>query len=319
MWKIHCGGAYPRSPPLKGTCGKHAVHPQSCLETRQMKLSARKLRFPFTFPQLQSCLWEAPGIIYNWKNKRSHLQTPVSIGLKSFWKPKATAPFGIPREYEQQIKRIQRGRKKGHCRARTNFLVTFSHCHNFPFSVISRNHRTWIHNSYLCFKSPPLREPGRNTDTFVSKNFQLQGKHRGRVLSPTIRRLHTWFIGVAGSHDLLIPSEHSRDMATPSRAATISIDLFTQLPPNFCTIYLAREAQRGLGDTNKSMLQALCVGNWGIPGQATRSRRQKHKDTECNTVSWNSEYQPSMVDQRSRPNSALIILSMSWLMLQKHF
>lgn len=147
-----------KKSPLKGTCGIHTVRPWPCLETRQIKLSAGKLRFPFTFPQLQSCLWEAPGIIYNWKKKRSHLQTPVSIGLKSFWKPKATAPFAIPREYEQQIKLIQPSGKKGHWRARTDFLVTFSRCHNFPFPIISMYHRAWIHNSYPCFKSPPLRE-----------------------------------------------------------------------------------------------------------------------------------------------------------------
>lgn len=177
MWKIHCDGAYQRGPLLKGACGKFAVHPRPCLETRQMKLSARKSRFPFTFPQLKSCLWEAPRIIYNWKNKRSHLQIPVSIGLKSFWKPKATAPFGIPREREQQIKLIQPSGKKGHCRAWTNLFVTFSHCHNLPFSVISMYRRTWIHNPYPCFKSPPLREPVRNTDLFVSKTFQtIPGK-----------------------------------------------------------------------------------------------------------------------------------------------
>lgn len=158
-----------KKSPWKGTCGRHTVHPRPCLATRQIKLSARKLRFPFTFPQLWSCLWEAPGIIYNWKKKRSHLQTPLSIGLKSFWKPKATAPFAIPREHEQQIKLIQPSGKKGHWGARTDFLVTFSRCHNFPFPIISMYRRAWIHNSYPCFKSPSLRKLARNTDTFVSK------------------------------------------------------------------------------------------------------------------------------------------------------
>lgn len=145
MWKIHHDRASPEKSPAEGGLWGHAVHPRPCLVTRQIKPWARKSRFLFTFPQLQSRLWKALGIIYNWKNKRSRFQTLVSIGLRAFWKPKATAPFAAPREYEQQIKRTQPGGKKGHSGARARFLVTFSHGRNFPFSVISECLRTWIH------------------------------------------------------------------------------------------------------------------------------------------------------------------------------
>lgn len=174
-----------------------------------MMLSARKQRFPFSFPQLQSCLWEALGIIYNREQEKT-LQTPVSIHLKSFWKPKATAPFGISRAYEQQIKPIQPSGKKSHGGVWANFLVTCSHSHNFSFAIILMYLRTCIHNSYPCFKCPPLREPIQITDTFVSRIFQ----------TVTGKRLEDSFLQSEGCtcvlYELLMTSSTSKSpMDTP--------------------------------------------------------------------------------------------------------
>lgn len=176
----------------------------------------------------------APGIIYNWENKRSRLRTPVSIGLRAFWKPKAPAPFAVPREYEQQIKLIQSSGKKGHCRAWSSFFVTLSHCHHFSFSVIPVHLGTSIRNSYPCCKFPPLKWAYEEC-VHVCVN-DLPGSYSSFFNN---RALHTWLTWVASSHDLQTPSGgRSRDPATATKVAT------TSARPPYTTVLLISTTSR---------------------------------------------------------------------------
>lgn len=176
----------PKKSPDEGDPGKQAVHPWPYLETRQMKLSARKLRFPLLF--------------YNYKvvcgsPQESFIteRTREATSNSSFNRPEilletqSSCTIWRPQRIWTQIKLIQSSGKKGRCRAGANFLVIFSHCH-FSFSVISMYLRTWICNSYPYFKFPPLSESIRNTSTFVSRTFwTVTGKGVKQSSLPKLR------------------------------------------------------------------------------------------------------------------------------------